>query len=185
MWLCGGSNFTEIIVTRRAGVTRTTRRPSCLHSVRLCLRGTVTLSILRQALFSWYSDFVDLTSGIVFMIQWLCRFRQREKFRLDSNDFVLFVQGQATWSVIKETSDIIWVVCYKLTAVWASSKNRSLADSFSETYRVINYVSGWRKHVVNQCLELSAHCRLRTNVKVEEAGGGGWRWGGGGGGSVI
>ena len=44
---------------------------------------------------------------------------------------VLSELAEATWSFIKQTSDIIWVVCYKLTAVWASSKNCSLTDSFS------------------------------------------------------
>ena len=35
-----------------------------------------------------------------------------------------------TWSVIKQTSDIIWVVCNKVTTVWAPTKNCSSADSF-------------------------------------------------------
>ena len=32
---------------------------------------------------------------------------------------VLFELALATWSVIKQTSDTIWVVCNKLTTVWA------------------------------------------------------------------
>ena len=44
---------------------------------------------------------------------------------------VLFVLAQATWSVRKETSGIIWVVRYKFTAFWAPTKNCPLADSFS------------------------------------------------------
>ena len=34
------------------------------------------------------------------------------------------------WAVIKEMSDIIWVVHYKWTAIWAPRKNCLLADSF-------------------------------------------------------
>ena len=44
---------------------------------------------------------------------------------------VLFVLAQATWAVIKETSDIILLVCYKLTAILAPRKNCPLADSLS------------------------------------------------------
>ena len=56
--------------------------------------------------------------------------KKKEEFRLDSDDFGLIWSGKATWSVIKQTSDIISVVCNKLTTVWAPTKNCSLADSF-------------------------------------------------------
>ena len=52
--------------------------------------------------------------------------------------------------------DIIWVVCYKHTAIWAPVQNCPLADSFFETRGVVSYGGGWRKDVVNQCLELLA-----------------------------
>ena len=51
---------------------------------------------------------------------------------------------------------------YKLTAVQASSKNCSLAEFF-ETYGVISYGRGWRKDVVNQCLE---YVRDHTSFKA-------------------
>ena len=52
-----------------------------------------------------------------------------KKFCLDSNDFGFIWAGVATWSVIKQTSDIIRVVCNKLTTVLTPTKNCSLADS--------------------------------------------------------
>ena len=61
------------------------------------------------------------------------------------------------WSVIKETSDIIWIVCYKLTAVWTSPK-LFISWQFWESCGVINCGSGWRKDVVNQCLEFMCVC---------------------------
>ena len=54
---------------------------------------------------------------------------------------------------MKQTSDIIWVVCNKLTTVWAPTKNLLVSWQFSGPYGVTKYSSGWRKDVVNQCLE--------------------------------
>ena len=51
--------------------------------------------------------------------------------------------------------DIILVVCNKLTTVWTPTKNCSFADSFFWPYGVTRYDSGWRKDVVNQCLEFA------------------------------
>ena len=48
--------------------------------------------------------------------------------------------------------DTIWVVCNKLTAIWAPKCQ--LSWQFSETYGVTSYGSGWRKDVVKQCLEV-------------------------------
>ena len=58
-----------------------------------------------------------------------------------------------TWSVIKQMSDITWVVCNKLTSVWALTKKLLVSWQFSGPYGVTKYGSGWRKDVVNQCLE--------------------------------
>ena len=43
---------------------------------------------------------------------------------------VLFELAWAAWSVIEQTSDIIWVVCNKRTTVWALTQNCTLTDSF-------------------------------------------------------
>ena len=55
--------------------------------------------------------------------------KRKEKKKIQTI-LVLFELAQAPWSVIKQTSDVIWVVCNKLTTVWAPTKNCSLADSF-------------------------------------------------------
>ena len=61
--------------------------------------------------------------------------------------------ASATWAVIKEMSDIMKVICYKLTACG-----------------VTNYSSGWRKGVVNRCLECGENAMAVTSS-------GGWRSG--------
>ena len=66
--------------------------------------------------------------------------------------------NKSPWSVIKQTSDIIWVLCNKLTSVWAPTKNCSLAE-FSGPYGATKYGSGWRNDVVNQCLEFATNPR--------------------------
>ena len=53
---------------------------------------------------------------------------EKKKFRLDSNDFGFICAGVSNVSIIKGTFDMIWVVCYKLTAIWAPTKNRELDD---------------------------------------------------------
>ena len=59
--------------------------------------------------------------------------------------------------VIKQTSDIIWVVCNKHTTIWATNKKTARPADNSGTYGVTKYGSGWRKDVVNyQCLEFVA-----------------------------
>ena len=59
----------------------------------------------------------------------------------------------------------IWAVCNKLTIVWAPTKNCSLADSFLDPKTLTKYGSGWRKDVVNQCLEFETYpvSRLDSN----------------------
>ena len=57
---------------------------------------------------------------------------------------------------IKQTSNIIWVVCNKLTTVWAPTKKLLVSWQFSGTYGVTKYGNGWRKDVVNQCLEFGS-----------------------------
>ena len=55
-------------------------------------------------------------------------------------------------------SDRIWVVCNKLTTVWAPTKKVLVIWQFSGPYGITKYSSGWRKDVVNQSLEFDAHC---------------------------
>ena len=50
-------------------------------------------------------------------------------------------------------SDIIRVVCNKLTTVWAPTKKLFISWQFSVPYGVTKYSTGWSKNVVNQCLE--------------------------------
>ena len=57
--------------------------------------------------------------------------------------------AQPTWQLYKRNTR---VVCYKLTAIWAQ-----IRWQFSKTYYVPNYGRGWKKDVVNQCLESGLH----------------------------
>ena len=48
-----------------------------------------------------------------------------------------------------------WSV-YKLAAIQLSTNEKlSVSSQFSENYGVASYGSGWRKDVVNQCLEFN------------------------------
>ena len=73
--------------------------------------------------------------------------------RLDSNDFGFIWAGVSNMVRCKKTSDIVWVVCNKLTTVWAPTKKMFGSWQLYGTYGVTKYGSGWRKDVVNQCLE--------------------------------
>ena len=64
-------------------------------------------------------------------------------------------------------SAIIWVVCNKPTTVWTPTKKLLVSWRFSGPYGVTKYGSGWRKDVVNPCLEFGstfvlAYNRLKT-----------------------
>ena len=48
---------------------------------------------------------------------------------------------------------VLWVVCNKLTTVWAPTKKLLVRWQFSGPYGITKYGSGWRKAVVNRCLE--------------------------------
>ena len=63
--------------------------------------------------------------------------RVKKEFRLGSNDSG-FIWAGGSNIVIKQTSDIIWVVCNKLSTVWAPTKDCSLADSFLEPMAQLN-----------------------------------------------
>ena len=63
------------------------------------------------------------------------------KFHLSSNDFGFICAGVSNVSVVKETP--IWVVSYKLTAIWAPRKK------FLETYGISGHGNGWRKDALN------------------------------------
>ena len=67
----------------------------------------------------------------------------------------LFVLAYAMWPVITETHGIICIVCYKPTAVGAPRKKLVVSWQFLETYGAANYGSGWRKDVVNRCVEFA------------------------------
>ena len=47
--------------------------------------------------------------------------------------------------------------CNKLTTVWAPTKKLLISWQFSGPYGVTKYDSGWRKDVVNQCLEFGRY----------------------------
>ena len=67
---------------------------------------------------------------------------------------ILFMLVYALWTVTKETSPIIWVVFYKLTALWEPTHTkRSVSWQFSVTDGVTSYGRGCRKDAVDQCLE--------------------------------
>ena len=84
--------------------------------------------------------------------------RVKKKFCLDSNDFGFIWAGVATWSVTKQTSDIIRVVSNKLTTVWAPTNKQKKQILVSWQFSgVTKYGSGWRKDLVNQCLEFGWH----------------------------
>ena len=53
---------------------------------------------------------------------------KKKEFRFDSNDCGFICA--ALLAAINDTPCFIWVVCNKLTTVWAPTKNCSLADSF-------------------------------------------------------
>ena len=57
------------------------------------------------------------------------------------------------------TPCFIWV-CNKLTTVWAPTKKLLASWQFSGPYVVTKYGSGWRKDVVNQCLEFNQYPNL-------------------------
>ena len=82
---------------------------------------------------------------------------------------VLFVLVWTLLAAINHTPCFIWVVCNKLTTVWASAKKCSLTE-FSGPYSVTKYGSGWRKDVVNQCLEFvsDTHRDMRTVTDTQE-----------------
>ena len=82
----------------------------------------------------------------------MCRFKQ----------FWFYLSWHKQHGNIKQMSEVIWVVCNKLTTVWAPTKNCSLAE-FSGTYGVTKYGSGWRKDVINKCLEFA--CEVDRMLK--------------------
>ena len=58
------------------------------------------------------------------------------------------------WAVIKETPDIISVLCHKILLFEHQRKTVRWLTVFRD-YGVISYGSGLRKDVVNQCLEFA------------------------------
>ena len=72
---------------------------------------------------------------------------KKKKFRLNSNDFGFIWAGVSN------------MVSYKTNVWYNFSTNKKLLVSrqFSGPYGVTKYGSGWRKDVVNQCLEFGPH----------------------------
>ena len=63
--------------------------------------------------------------------------KKKKRFCLNSNDFGFICAGVSNVVSyiynINKTSDITWVVCYKLTAIWASSKNYKLTTTWASS----------------------------------------------------
>ena len=90
--------------------------------------------------------------------------REKEDFRLDSNDFSSICTGVN--NVISYERNVwYYLSClYKLTAVWALSSKLKLFVSWQifDTYGVINCGSaGLEEGVVNQCLEFGVRTRSK------------------------
>ena len=82
--------------------------------------------------------------------------RVKKEFRLDSNDFGFIWAGVSYMVSYKRNvwyNLLLSVVCYELTAIWAPSKKMLVSWQISGPYGITKYASGWRKDVVNQCLE--------------------------------
>ena len=77
--------------------------------------------------------------------------------------------------------DIILIVCYKPTAIGVLKIikkkyiDKSVSCQFLEAHCVINYGSGWRKDVVNQCLECDKRIAIWTATNGVMYYGSGWR----------
>ena len=69
--------------------------------------------------------------------------------------FYLCWHKKAMWMVIKETPDIIWIVCHNWTTVsWL----------FSAAYDVTSCGSGWRKEVITSAWSLHSHLSSGTSL---------------------
>ena len=78
--------------------------------------------------------------------------KKEKKFRLDSNDFG-FICTCVSNVVCKETSDLLELSVTNILPFEHDQKKLFVSREFFETHSVINYGSGWRKDVVNPCLE--------------------------------
>ena len=78
--------------------------------------------------------------------------KKEKKFRLDSNDFG-FICTCVSNVVCKETSDLLELSVTNILPFEHHQKKLFVSREFLETHSVINYGSGWRKDVVNPCLE--------------------------------
>ena len=84
---------------------------------------------------------------------------------------VLFVLVWTLLAVINNMPCFIWVVCNKLTTVWAPTKKLLVSWQFSGHHGVTKYGNGWRKDVENQCLEfeLVVHYKSSGSWKLSES----------------
>ena len=80
--------------------------------------------------------------------------KRKKKVRLDSNDFGFICAGVSNVVSYKRN---VWYNLSCQTYCHLSTKEKlPVRGQFSETCGVISYGSGWRKDVVNQCLEFGS-----------------------------
>ena len=65
---------------------------------------------------------------------------------------VLFALASTKRLLMKETADVMSVVCYRLTTLSRHKRKTVSRLRVFESYHVTAYGSVWRKEVVNQCL---------------------------------
>ena len=91
----------------------------------------------------------------------------KKKFRLDSNDFGFICAGVSNVGGYEGNA---W--CYEPTAILAPTKKKtkklSVSWHYSEPCGVISECSGWRKAVVNLCLEFASDQALRPSTGTAE-----------------
>ena len=63
-------------------------------------------------------------------------------------------------------SYIIWVVCNKLTTVWAPTRKTLVSWQFSGHYGITKYISGWRQNVINLMLGVCSAATTNRYHKV-------------------
>ena len=105
---------------------------------------------------SVFSEFFDGAQTVVSLLQ-TTQIKQGVSFIAANKVYTRTNKTTIVWiekehGNIKQTPDIIWVVCNKLTTVWAPTRKLLVSWQFSGTYGVTKYGSGWRKDVVNHAV---------------------------------
>ena len=91
-------------------------------------------------------------------MRWIYPCKKGKKVLSRFKQFWFYLSWHKQHGNIKQTSDIIWGVLNKPTTVWVPTKKLLVSWQFSGTYGVTKYGSGWRKDVINQCLEFGQWC---------------------------